>query len=80
VTIYDLLTQSKPQRFPETPAQLQKYGHKKIRKKARSVWNDPKARESSRQPVIPPAPLTGDAGRGCGDASRAPDFFDLVDF
>jgi hypothetical protein len=24
------------------------------------------------QPVIPPAPLTGDAGRGCGDASRAP--------
>jgi hypothetical protein len=27
--------------------------------------------ESSRQPVIPPAPLTGDVGRGCGDASRA---------
>ena len=26
---------------------------------------------SSRQPVIPPAPLTGDVGRGCGDASRA---------
>ena len=23
------------------------------------------------QPVIPPAPLTGDVGRGCGDASRA---------
>ncbi len=27
--------------------------------------------ESFRQPVIPPAPLTGDVGRGCGDASRA---------
>lgn len=26
---------------------------------------------SSRQPVFPPAPLTGDVGRGCGDASRA---------
>jgi hypothetical protein len=25
----------------------------------------------SRQPVIPPAPLTGDVGRGCGDASCA---------
>jgi hypothetical protein len=23
------------------------------------------------QPVIPPAPLTGDVGRDCGDASRA---------
>jgi len=23
------------------------------------------------QPVVPPAPLTGDVGRGCGDASRA---------
>src|SRR3984957_1486668 len=23
------------------------------------------------EPVIPPAPLTGDVGRGCGDASRA---------
>ena len=28
-------------------------------------------RSHSRQPVIPPAPLTGDVGRGCGDASRA---------
>src|SRR3954468_6438512 len=27
--------------------------------------------ESSWQPVIPPAPLTGDVGRDCGDASRA---------
>lgn len=27
--------------------------------------------ESSPQPVIPPAPLTGDVGRDCGDASRA---------
>src|SRR5215212_668468 len=27
--------------------------------------------ESFRQPVIPPAPLTGDVGRDCGDASRA---------
>ena len=26
---------------------------------------------SFRQSVIPPAPLTGDVGRGCGDASRA---------
>ena len=26
---------------------------------------------SSWQPVFPPAPLTGDVGRGCGDASRA---------
>jgi hypothetical protein len=34
--------------------------------------NDLLVRESSLQPVIPPAPLTGDAGRGCGDASRAP--------
>jgi hypothetical protein len=31
--------------------------------------------ESFRQPVIPPAPLTGDVGRGCGDASRALLFF-----
>ncbi len=29
------------------------------------------AGESFRQPVIPPAPLTGDVGRDCGDASRA---------
>jgi len=27
--------------------------------------------ESSWQPVFPPAPLTGDVGRGCGDAGRA---------
>ena len=38
-------------------------------------WNDPLACASFRQPVIPPAPLTGDAGRGCGDASRAPILF-----
>src|ERR1700752_122680 len=31
----------------------------------------PGAWESSRQPVFPPAPLIGDVGRGCGDASRA---------
>src|ERR1700686_3586553 len=31
----------------------------------------PGACASFRQPVIPPAPLTGDVGRGCGDASRA---------
>ena len=40
-----------------------------------SDWNDLLACESYTQPVIPPAPLTGDAGRGCGDASRAPLFF-----
>jgi hypothetical protein len=33
--------------------------------------NDFRGRASFRQPVIPPAPLTGDVGRGCGDASRA---------
>jgi hypothetical protein len=47
---------------------------RKSQKKANSGWNDLFGRESSRQPVIPPAPLTGDAGRGCGDASRAPNF------
>src|SRR6266404_6962728 len=31
--------------------------------------------ESSRQPVIPPAPLTGDVGRDRGDAGRALLFF-----
>jgi hypothetical protein len=31
-----------------------------------------------RQPVIPPAPLTGDVGRGCGDASRAQLFVRLL--
>lgn len=33
--------------------------------------NDSCARESSPQPVIPPAPLTGDRGRDRGDAGRA---------
>jgi hypothetical protein len=42
--------------------------------KSLAARNDPLGRESFRQPVIPPAPLTGDAGRGCGDASRAPNF------
>jgi hypothetical protein len=44
-------------------------------KKYPANWNDPGARASSQQPVIPPAPLTGDAGRGCGDANRALLFF-----
>jgi hypothetical protein len=48
-------------------------------KKMASRWNDLCGRESSRQPVIPPAPLTGDAGRGCGDASRAPLFIYFID-
>jgi hypothetical protein len=43
-------------------------------KKMRPGWNDPRACASFPQPVIPPAPLTGDAGRGCGDASCAPNF------
>jgi len=33
--------------------------------------NNSGARESSRQPVIPPAPLTGYRGRDRGDAGRA---------
>jgi hypothetical protein len=33
--------------------------------------NESRSCESSLQPVIPPAPLTGDVGRDCGDASRA---------
>src|SRR5260370_35035070 len=38
--------------------------------------------ESSRQPVIPPAPLTGDVGRDRGDAGRALlfDYFSRSDF
>jgi hypothetical protein len=40
-------------------------------KKLAARWNDLLICASSTQPVIPPAPLTGDAGRGCGDASRA---------
>jgi hypothetical protein len=44
---------------------------KKYRKKISGNRNDSGAWESSRQPVIPPAPLTGDVGRDCGDASRA---------
>jgi hypothetical protein len=47
---------------------------KKSDKKTILGRNDLLRRESYRQPVIPPAPLTGDAGRGCGDASRAPNF------
>src|SRR5260370_24429653 len=36
--------------------------------------------ESSRQPVIPPAPLTGDVGRDRGDAGRALLFLSPSDF
>src|SRR5437764_2107140 len=41
---------------------------------SKNFWtgrNDPGWSESFEQPVIPPAPLTGDVGRDCGDASRA---------
>jgi hypothetical protein len=37
-------------------------------------WRRERLRGAARhtaEPVIPPAPLTGDVGRGCGDASRA---------
>jgi hypothetical protein len=40
-------------------------------KKLAAAGTTPGASASFRQPVIPPAPLTGDVGRGCGDASRA---------
>src|SRR3954454_10881415 len=45
--------------------------HLTVSKKFRTGRNDPGWSESSEQPVIPPAPLTGDVGRDCGDASRA---------
>jgi hypothetical protein len=48
-------------------------------KKLAGGWNDLWVCASYRQPVIPPAPLTGDAGRGCGDASRAPLSFYFID-
>jgi hypothetical protein len=44
---------------------------KKYLKKISGNRNDCVACESYLQPVIPPAPLTGDVGRDCGDASRA---------
>ena len=44
---------------------------KKYLKKISGNRNDSGACASFLQPVIPPAPLTGDVGRGCGDASRA---------
>src|SRR3979490_1434341 len=44
---------------------------KNILKKYLGGRNDSGDWESFRQPVIPPAPLTGDVGRDCGDASRA---------
>ena len=40
-------------------------------KNSLAAGTTPGAQASSRQPVIPPAPLAGDVGRGCGDASRA---------
>src|SRR4051794_28923188 len=45
--------------------------HLTVSKKIRTGRNDPGPSESFEQPVIPPAPLTGDVGRDCGDASRA---------
>src|SRR6266581_4282582 len=43
----------------------------RVKKNSWKAGTIPGACASSRQPVIPPAPLTGDVGRGCGDASRA---------
>src|ERR1700756_1854298 len=43
----------------------------RVRKNIHTAGTIQGACASSRQPVIPPAPLTGDVGRGCGDASRA---------
>jgi hypothetical protein len=40
--------------------------------------NDSRGPESSRQPVIPPAPLTGDVGRDRGDAGRALLFYSVI--
>jgi hypothetical protein len=40
-------------------------------KNIRTAGTTPGAFASFWQPVIPPAPLTGDVGRGCGDAIRA---------
>src|SRR5215207_3220584 len=39
-------------------------------KNLRSAGTNPGGSESSRQPVIPPAPLTGDVGCDRGDAGR----------
>jgi hypothetical protein len=43
----------------------------RVRKNLTDAGTIPGACESSRQPVIPPAPLTGDVGRDRGDAGRA---------
>jgi hypothetical protein len=40
-------------------------------KNIRGAGTSPGACASFRQPVIPLPQLTGDVGRGCGDASRA---------
>src|SRR5215216_3276077 len=42
----------------------------RVRKIFAAPWNDFGGSESSRQPVIPPAPLTGDVGCDRGDAGR----------
>jgi hypothetical protein len=42
--------------------------YEKISWRRERLWGT--ARHTA-EPVIPPAPLTGDVGRGCGDASRA---------
>src|SRR5438477_8950870 len=50
---------------------------------SKNFWtgrNDPGWSESFEQPVIPPAPLTGDVGRDCGDASRALLFIFFLNF
>src|ERR1700687_2726935 len=54
-----------PSRFRTSPSL------NRVQKILRHPGTTPGGSESSRQPVIPPAPLTGDVGRGCGDASRA---------
>jgi hypothetical protein len=42
-----------------------------MKKSCRRREQLPGAARHPAEPVIPPAPLTGDVGRGCGDASRA---------
>jgi hypothetical protein len=45
--------------------------HLTVFKKKWGGWNDSRGLCVISGAGLPPAPLTGDAGRGCGDASRA---------
>jgi hypothetical protein len=52
----------------------------RVLKKMETAGTTPGACASFRQPVIPPAPLTGDVGRDRGDAGRALLFYiDIID-